>query len=129
MLVVFPLPLYMSAVNRAGPLSFMLPPPSSLYECGQQSWSIVLHAPPPLPLYMSAVNRAGPLSFMPPPPPPPPLSPHLSLPCKHFKLSHEITLKSFLHEHFNPGCNLEDRPLFNSVTLLKIPYRAEISVC
>ena len=83
MLAVLPLPLYMSAVNRAGPLSFMSPPPllfmwarstelvhcpscsppSSLYERGQQSWSIVLHALP-LPLYMSAVNRAGPLSFM-----------------------------------------------------------------
>ena len=107
MLAVFPLPLYMSAVNRAGPLSFMSPPPplyvsavnragplsfmlppflfiwarstelvhcpscsppSSLYERGQQSWSIVLHALP-LPLYMSAVNRAGPLSFMLPSPP------------------------------------------------------------
>ena len=97
MLVVFPLPLYMSAVNRAGPLSFMPPPPSSLYERGQQSWSIVLHAPPsslyergqqswsivlhapPPPLYMSAVNRAGPLSFMPPLPPPPFTSPRFTL--------------------------------------------------
>ena len=148
MLVVFPLPLYMSAVNRAGPLSFMLPPPSSLYERGQQSWSIVLHAPPPSSLYECGQQSWSIVLHAPPPflfiwarstelvhcpscrrPLPPPPSPHLSLPCKHFKLSHEITLEIFLHEHFNPGCNLEDRPLFNSVTLLKIPYRAEISVC